>query len=208
MDNSYLVMAAEAARLSKLIQTQLAELEAIEAVIEDREEAGSSTGWSSMMSSNGLLLMSPSDSRSAVVTLTPVRPGSAPPKLQGMMSLTEGWNGSAFPTPATPAGTFFSEDEPGYEDFGMVTEDEDTSSMDTANVDEMLKRSVKPYTMSKNSRLWDKWVAFADYHEVETMPPDPRGLEIFIADSAKLSGLTGVGNSTAAAVAHFIALEG
>jgi hypothetical protein len=57
MDYSYMVMAAEAARLSKLIQTQLAELEAIEAVIaiEDREEAGSSTGRNLMISSNGLL---------------------------------------------------------------------------------------------------------------------------------------------------------
>jgi hypothetical protein len=210
MDNSYLVMATEAARLSKLIQTQLAELEAIEAVIaiEDREEAGSSTGRRLMMSSNGLLLMSPSASRSAVVASTPVRPGSASPKLQGMMSLTEGWNGSAFPTPATPAGTYFSEDEPGYEDFGVVTEDDDASSMDTANVDEMLKRSVKPSTMSKYLRLWDKWVAFADYHEVETILPDPRGLEIFIADSAELSGSAGVANLNAAAVAHFIALVG
>jgi hypothetical protein len=191
-----------------LIQTQLVELEAIETVIaiEDREEAGSSNYRSLMTSSDGLILMSPA-SRTAVVASTPVRPGSAPPKLQGMTSLTDGWNGSAYPTPAT-AGTFFSEDEPGYEDFGMVTEDDDASSMDAANVDEMLKRSVKPSTMNKYSRLWDKWVAFADYHEVETMPPDPRGLEIFIADSAKLSGSAGVANSTAAAVAHFIALEG
>jgi hypothetical protein len=166
--------------LSELIQTQLAELEAIETVIaiEDREEAGSSNCRSLMMLSDGLILMSPSASRSAVVASTPVRPGSAPPKLQGIISLTEGWNGLASPTPATPAGSFFSEDEPGYEDFGMVTEDDDVSSMDTANKDEMLKRSVKPSTLSKYSRLWDKWVGFADYHEVETMPPDPRGLEI------------------------------
>jgi hypothetical protein len=175
MDNSYLVMATEAVRLSELIQTQLAELEAIETVIaiEDREEAGSLNYRSSMMLSDGLILMSPSALRSAVVASTPVRPGSTPPKLQGMMSLTDGWKGSASPTPAAPAGTFFSKDEPGYEAFGMVTEDDDASSMDTANVDEMLQRSVKPSTMSKYSRLWDKWVAFADYHKVETMPPDP-----------------------------------
>jgi hypothetical protein len=182
----------------------------IEAVIaiEDREEVGSSSCRSSMMSSNGLLLMSPSASRSAVVASTPVRPGSAQPKLQGMMSLTEGWNGLAFPTPATLVGTFFSVGEPRYEDFGMVTEYDDASPMDTAKVDEMLKRSVKPSTMSKYSRLLDKWVAFADYHEVETMPPDSRGQEIFIADSAKLSGSAGIANSTQAAVAHFISLEG
>jgi hypothetical protein len=196
MDNSYLVMAAEASRLSELIRTQLAELEAIEAVIaiEDREAAGSSNYRSPMTSSDGLILMSPA-LRTAVVASTPVGPGSPPPKLQGMMSLTEGWNGSAYPTPDT-VGTFFSEDEPRYEDFGMVTEDDDASSMDAANVDEMLKRSVKPSTMSKYSRLWDKWVAFADYHEVETMPLDPRGLEIFIADSAELSGSAGFANST------------
>jgi hypothetical protein len=98
MDNSYLVMAAEAARLSELITTQLAELEAIEAVIaiEDREEAGSLNYRSPMTSSDGLILMSPA-SRTAVVASTPVRPGSAPPKLRGMMSLTDGWNGSVYP---------------------------------------------------------------------------------------------------------------
>jgi hypothetical protein len=129
-----------------LIQTQLVELEAIETVIaiEDREEAGSSNYRSLMTSSDGLILMSPA-SRTAVVASTPVRPGSAPPKLQGMTSLTDVWNRSANPTPAT-TGTFFSEDEPGYEDFGMVTEDDDASSMDAANVDEILKRSVKPST--------------------------------------------------------------
>jgi hypothetical protein len=35
----------------------------------------------------------------------------------------------------------------------MVTEDDDASSMDAANVEEMLKRSAKPSTMSKYSRL-------------------------------------------------------
>jgi hypothetical protein len=42
----------------------------------------------------------------------------------------------------------------------MVTEDDNASSMDAANVDKMLKRSVKPSPMNKYSRLWDKWVAF------------------------------------------------
>jgi integrase len=40
------------------------------------------------------------------------------------------------------------------------------------------------------------------------MPPDMRALEIFIADSAQLSGSVGVSNVTAAAVAHFCNLEG
>jgi hypothetical protein len=62
--------------------------------------------------------------------------------------------------------------------------------------------------MAKYSRLWDKWVDFSTFHKLETMPPDMRGLEIFIADSAKLSGSAGVANLSAAAVAHFSALEG
>jgi hypothetical protein len=40
------------------------------------------------------------------------------------------------------------------------------------------------------------------------MPPEMRGLEIFLVDSAELSGSAGVANSTAAAVAHFCPLEG
>jgi integrase len=40
------------------------------------------------------------------------------------------------------------------------------------------------------------------------MPPDMRALDIFIADSAKLSGSVGVSNVTAAAVAQFCNLEG
>jgi hypothetical protein len=39
------------------------------------------------------------------------------------------------------------------------------------------------------------------------MPPEMRALEIFIVDTADLAGSAGVANSTAAAVAHFCALE-
>jgi hypothetical protein len=63
------------------------------------------------------------------------------------------------------------------------------------------------YKVLKYARLWDKWVAFALYHEVETMPPEMRALEIFIVDMADLAGSAGVANSTSAAVAHFCAFE-
>jgi hypothetical protein len=75
-------------------------------------------------------------------------------------------------------------------------------------VELLLKRSVKGSTMVKYGRLWDKWIFFAAYHGVDVMPPDMRGLEIFLADTAMLSGSGGVAAATAAAVAHFCALEG
>jgi hypothetical protein len=40
------------------------------------------------------------------------------------------------------------------------------------------------------------------------MPPEVRGLEIFLADLAELTGSSGVTSMTAAAVTHFCALEG
>jgi hypothetical protein len=75
-------------------------------------------------------------------------------------------------------------------------------------VDRMLESSVKPTTLAKYSCLWDKWIAFAAFHDVKMMPPQMGGLEIFIVDLAELSGSSGVANSTAAAVAHFCELEG
>jgi hypothetical protein len=103
-------------------------------------------------------------------------------------------------TPLRPS----SEVEGDYEDFGTVTD----ATLDGTNVELMLGRSLKPSTREKYSRLWDKWVAFSIFHELSTMPPEMRGLEIFLVDSAELSGSAGVANSTAAAVAHFCALEG
>jgi hypothetical protein len=55
----------------------------------------------------------------------------------------------------------------------------------------MLKRSIRPSTEAKYARLWDKWVAFTSYHEVETMPLEKRALEIFIVDTADLQDLPG-----------------
>jgi hypothetical protein len=46
----------------------------------------------------------------------------------------------------------------------------------------MLASSVKLATASKYGRIWDKWAAFATFHEVEIMPPEVRALEIFIVD--------------------------
>jgi hypothetical protein len=56
--------------------------------------------------------------------------------------------------------------------------------------------------------MWDKWVAFSIFQGLSTMPPEMRGLDIFLVDSDDLSRSAGVANSTAAAVVHFCALEG
>jgi hypothetical protein len=80
--------------------------------------------------------------------------------------------------------------------------------MDGSNVDKMLDSSVKPATVSKYAQIWDKWVTFATFHEVEVMPPEVRALEIFIVDTAEQSGSAGVATTPAATVAHFCAREG
>jgi hypothetical protein len=94
-----------------------------------------------------------------------------------------------------------------FEEFNTVSEDKDAGSLNSTSVEAMLKRSIRPSTEAKYARLWDTWVAFAIYHEVETMPPEMRALEIFIVDTDDLAGSAGVANSTAAAMAHFCALE-
>jgi hypothetical protein len=81
-------------------------------------------------------------------------------------------------------------------------------AMAKSNVDKMLINSLRPSTLSKNSRLWDKWLSFAALHCIDIMPPNMRSLEIFVFDIVKLSGSCGVANSAAAAVAHFCVLEG
>jgi hypothetical protein len=48
--------------------------------------------------------------------------------------------------------------------------------MDKTNVEKMLAGSVKASTLAKYSRLWDKWLAFSAFHEVDTMPPHMRAL--------------------------------
>jgi hypothetical protein len=179
MDDSYLAMAREAASLCSSIQVQLAELAAMEAAGATEIKAGHS-GMAPSLSAPGT---------SAAATITPVR-----------ARVTRATKTS---TPIRPS----SEVEGDYEDFGTVTDDAD-ATLDGTNVELMLERSVKPSTREKYSRLWDKWVAFSIFHELSTMPPEMRRLEIFLVDSAELSGSTGVAYSTAAAVAHFCALEG
>jgi hypothetical protein len=179
MDDSYLAMAREAASLCSSIQVQLAELAAMEAAGATEIEAGPS-GMAPSPSA-------PGTSTAATITLVRARATRA----------------TKTSTPIRPS----SEVEGDYEDFGTVTDDDD-AMLDGTNVELMLERSVKPSTREKYSRLWDKWVAFSIFHELSTMPSEMRGLEIFLVDSAELSGSAGVANSTAAAVAHFCALEG
>jgi hypothetical protein len=179
MDDSYLAMAREAASLCSSIQVQLAELAAMETAGATEIEAGPS-GMAPSPSAPGT---------STAATITPVRARAT--------------RATKTSTPIRPS----SEVEGDYEDFGTVTDDND-ATLDGTNVELMLERSVKPSTMEKYSRLWDKCVAFSIFHELSTMPPEMIGLEIFLVDSAELSGSAGVANSTAAAVAQFCALEG
>lgn len=91
---------------------------------------------------------------------------------------------------------------------GEWSADESWDSMDGSNVDKMLDCSIKPATASKYARIWDKWVTLATFQEVEVMPPEVRALEIFIVDTAELSGSACMATTAAAAVAHFCAREG
>jgi hypothetical protein len=79
---------------------------------------------------------------------------------------------------------------------------------DDSNVDRMLENRVKPATLVQYSRAWDKWSDFTLCNELEVMPSEVRGLEIFLEDLAELTGSSGVTSMTAAAVTHFCALEG
>jgi hypothetical protein len=81
--------------------------------------------------------------------------------------------------------------------------DDDSNVPNDSNVDRMLENSVKLATLVKYSRAWDK-----SYYDLEVMPPEVRGLEIFLADLAELTGSSGVTSMTAFAVTHFCALEG
>jgi hypothetical protein len=80
--------------------------------------------------------------------------------------------------------------------------------LDSANVNKMLDSSTRPATAAKYGRIWNKWLEFACFHEVEVMPPEVRALESFIANTADFSGLAGVAMTAAAAVAYFCALAG
>jgi hypothetical protein len=129
----------------------------------------------------------------------PPPPPPPPPAAQGEQGLeTEGASIVEEPT----AFLALLEDDEGW------SADESWEAMDGSNVDKMLASSVKPSTAAKYGRIWDKWVVFATSHSVDIMPSEIRALEIFIADTAELSGSAEVAATAAAAVAHFCALEG
>jgi hypothetical protein len=52
----------------------------------------------------------------------------------------------------------------------------------------MLGNSVKRARLAQYNRAWDKWADFPSYYDLEVMPPEVRGLEIFLADLAELTG--------------------
>jgi hypothetical protein len=68
---------------------------------------------------------------------------------------------------------------------------DDSNVPNDSNVDRMLENSVKSATLVQYSRVWDKWAHFASYYDLEIMPPEVRGLEIFLADLAELTGSSG-----------------
>jgi hypothetical protein len=173
MGDSYPSLADEAASLCELIQSQVEELEAIEEAIaaEDAAAAGGS----------------------GISTSTPVGTKAAVPPLEGFSASDFAYSGGEM----FCADTFFDDDVVvnsfevdqqsapvqrvaflsgsayGFEDFGNGSEDGDVtvlaSAMDKTNVDRMLAGSVKVSTLAKYSRLWDKWLAFSAFHEVDTM---------------------------------------
>jgi hypothetical protein len=189
MDQAYLNLGAKALALCDSIQAKVAELEALEAqiVAQDKAEAGPS-GTSTPLSR--------SKSKGVVQAVEPIPVAGAAGQMADSDSSMEE-----------------AEDE--YEEYDAMSADkggeylDPGDGMNNSNVELLLKRSVKGSTMVKYGRLWDKWIFFAAYHGVDdVMPPDMRGLEIFLADTAMLSGSAGVAAATAAAVAHFCALEG
>jgi hypothetical protein len=66
----------------------------------------------------------------------------------------------------------------GFEDFGNGSEDGNVTvlanAMDKTNVEKMLAGSVKASTLAKYFRLWDKWLVFSAFQEVDTMPSHMR----------------------------------
>jgi hypothetical protein len=80
--------------------------------------------------------------------------------------------------------------------------------MDASNGNRMLNSSIKPATVEKYARIWDKWAAFAAFHEVNVMPPEVLALKIFVVHTAEFSGSAGVAATAAAAVSHFCTFKG
>jgi hypothetical protein len=170
MGDSYVSLAAS---LCELIQSQVEELEALEEVIaaEDAAAAGGS----------------------GTLTSTPVSTKAAVPSLEGLSSSDIAGGGmfctdtffdnnvvvDSFKVDQQSAPVqrvaFLSGSADGFEDFGNGSEDGDVTvlanAMDKTNVEKMLAGSVKASTLAKYSLLWDKWLVFSAFHEVDTMPP-------------------------------------
>jgi hypothetical protein len=178
---------AEAEHLCEFIQATLREIESLTAA-----------GTSSMVTGSFSL---------------PAVPAAAAASAVGDSSLP--WCGSTLTPPALYSG---AKRHPApvtrHPSFNLLLEDEGWSAdeswegMDATNVNRMLDSSVKPATAEKYARIWDKWAAFAAFHEVDVMPPEVRRLEIFVVNTSESSGSAGVAATAAAAVSHFCALEG
>jgi hypothetical protein len=174
--------------LSNFIHAKLAELEALLATA---PQSGMSSGYASSAASSSIVPTSLALS-SGVSSGRSRTAGS---------SETEIFASSHEDVRPTAFDALYDEDD-GW------SADESWEVMDAGNVDKLLASSVKKATAVKYGRIWDKWAIFAAVHYIEAMPPEVRGLEIFIADTAELSGSAGVATTAAAAVAHYCALEG
>jgi hypothetical protein len=168
MDDSYLTLANMASVLCGQIAADIRKLEEVEAAIakEDREAAGGSgkgTGRSVNATPVSKVI------KPAVSTITTPRRAkadnldkSAPAAATSTPLRAEG--ALASPVLIALGSSMGGEDTDvsgGYVNFGTVTEDEDVTAMDHSSVDRMLKHSVRPSTLAKYSRLWDKWASFS-----------------------------------------------
>jgi hypothetical protein len=128
MDDSYLAMAPEAASLCSSIQDELAELAAMEAA-----------GATEVVASTSGIKLSPAvPGKSAAATITPARKGTS----------SRATRATKTSTPVRPSSEF--EDDGDYEDFSAVT-DNHNATLDSTNVELMLKKSVKLSTREKYS---------------------------------------------------------
>jgi hypothetical protein len=177
----------EAERLCEFIQATLREIESLTAA-----------GTSSTVAGSYLLLAVPAAAAASAV-------GDSSLPWSGSTSAPVVFHSGSKRHPAPVAR---------HPSFDLLLEDEGWSAdklwegMDATNVDRMLDSSVKPATAEKYARIWDKWAAFAAFHEVDVLPPEVRALEIFVVDTVEFSGSAGIAATTAAAVSHFCALEG
>jgi hypothetical protein len=198
MDDSYLKLAAQAESLCFGIAGQIVELEAIEAAIalEDKQQAGGS-GLIPAATSTPVRQEKQVVAEALKVTDVPrVAVEAVAPVAEVVLTVVLSVQVVVAAGTRTRARAVGRDNSLEFEEFGTVSENEDAGSLNFTSAEAMLKRSIRPSTEAKYARLWDKWAAFALHHEVETMPPEMRALEIFIVDTADLAGSAGVANST------------